>query len=127
MRLCSADPSDVLQPFAQQPGNGPPVSRPQNDAKTHHAVRAGAGVVLIEYCTTPASEGGTGQEQGTAKQGPAFILFKVDGAYSDAGGLIDPGEDPLTSAQRELTEESCGLFRLDLLWVPKYCMLVLHV
>jgi hypothetical protein len=51
---------------------------------------------------------------GGHRTGVAVILFREGGKFTDAGGGCDPGEDPLDTAQRELKEESMGLFRIDL-------------
>ena len=45
-----------------------------------------------------------------------MILFhdRSSGKYCDPGGVVDPGETRLQCAQKELREESLGLFRIDL-------------
>jgi 8-oxo-dGTP pyrophosphatase MutT (NUDIX family) len=58
--------------------------------KTAHAVRLSAGIVVV-------------------RRGPAGWLFLVLRAYSNWGfpkGLIEPGEDPLAAARREVREET---------------------
>jgi hypothetical protein len=56
------------------------------------------------------------EKSGSRRQGPALILFRDwrTGHYSDGGGAIDAGQTAMQAAQRELKEESIGLFRVDL-------------
>ena len=66
----------------------------------------GAGVVLLEMY----------RRKGVQRRfGVALILFKelATGWFTEAGGKIDAGETPAQAASRELEEESCGLFALD--------------
>lgn len=60
----------------------------------------GASVLMLEYY----------------KGEPAMILFRdrLTGIYSEAGGSLDPRETPEECAQRELKEESLGLFRINI-------------
>jgi hypothetical protein len=75
---------------------------PQHVAKPG---KKGAGVVLLEMYNRRLTP---------ARHAPAVILFRENGMYTDAGGACDPGESRLATAQRELKEESLGLFRIDM-------------
>ena len=71
----------------------------------------GAGVLLIEHYTARHAISRT-----ILRSGIAVILFREHktGKFSDAGGASDPNESPECCASRELTEESAGLFWLNL-------------
>jgi hypothetical protein len=78
--------------------------------------KRGAGVLLVEMYTRAPKTYGVSPEMKTE---PAVILFLEKtgtnkGKYADPGGDVDSGESPMASAQRELAEESLGLFRIDL-------------
>lgn len=63
----------------------------------------GAGVLLIDWTSTPT------------KSGLSVVLFreKWNGLYTDAGGANDAGESNESCASRELFEESAGLLDID--------------
>ena len=67
----------------------------------------GAGTVLVEW-----------YKQKGGRSGLSVILFRENGKYTDAGGKRDTNngvmDSSLITAQRELKEESLGLFRLDI-------------
>ena len=71
----------------------------------------GAGVVLVEHYVSRHP-----QTRQIVKSGIAVILFRdrKTGRFTDAGGATDPGETAEGCATRELTEESAGLFRINL-------------
>ena len=69
----------------------------------------GAGVVLVELYR---------RKERPARQGIAVILFReaggaLKGQYSDAGGSVENGQSWELTAKRELLEESCGMFNID--------------
>ena len=68
--------------------------------------RRGAGVILIEEY----------HDRKSGRRGFAFILFRdaKTGTYAEGGGGVDAGETDEQAAERELKEESLGLFRLGL-------------
>jgi hypothetical protein len=97
-------------PAASFSGRGSAVGRTSG-------ATTGAGVVLLEMYRRKEARGLP------ARYGLAAILFREDGVYTDAGGKRDARVDArgvrvldgvVETAQRELKEESCGLFRLDL-------------
>ena len=69
----------------------------------------GAGVVLLEWYNYRVN-------RVIRRSEPAVILFRnpKSGLFSDAGGNLDANESALQCAERELKEESAGLFRINL-------------
>ena len=53
------------------------------------------------------------------EQGPRFLLLRCYGYWDFPKGEVEPDEDPLAAARRELEEES-GLSRLELPWGTDY-------
>jgi hypothetical protein len=74
----------------------------------------GAGVLLVEWYRRR----GSASASASAREGLAVLLFRDarTGRYCDAGGFLDSRsrESAMSCAQRELREESMGLFRCDL-------------
>ena len=53
------------------------------------------------------------------EQGPRFLLLRCYGYWDFPKGEVEPGEDPLAAALRELEEEA-GISGPDLPWGPGY-------
>lgn len=89
-----------------------PTAKPTKPTKTYTAPKTstphttGASVVLLE----------TYNDRNIGRKEPAVILFREahTGLYTEPGGALDrPSEPPAECAQRELREETLGLFRID--------------
>jgi hypothetical protein len=84
--------------------------KPRTTTSQQPAHAPAASVLLLEtFRLRP------GPKKPVEREGPAVILFRERGGeWTDPGGVLDGRQDPVATAQRELAEESRGLFRITI-------------